>query len=189
MLFCPWNFPGKNTGAGHHFLLQRISPTQRSNPHLQNLLHWQVDSLPLSQLRSLICMYICIIYAHIPIICLYKIYYVYIYFKLFWKSFFEIENFKNIYTHTYIYLYTHILWKQLFDIEIKDSHWTIYTLDVCSFSNYLRHGISNTESKGNLSEEIKSLCLRKANRLYITVKYSDSFKWLSHSLINDKCCL
>ena len=39
---CPWNFPGKNTGVGHHFLLQGIFPTQGSNP---GLLHWQVDSL------------------------------------------------------------------------------------------------------------------------------------------------
>ena len=42
-LLCPWNFPGKSTGVGDHFLLQRIFPTQGSNPHL---LHWQVDSLP-----------------------------------------------------------------------------------------------------------------------------------------------
>jgi len=26
--FCPWNFSGKNTGMGWHFLLQRIFPTQ-----------------------------------------------------------------------------------------------------------------------------------------------------------------
>ena len=40
------NFPGKDTGAGCHFLLQGILLTQRS------LLHWQVGSLPLSHLRS-----------------------------------------------------------------------------------------------------------------------------------------
>ena len=28
VLLCPWNFPGKNTGAGCHFLLQGIFPTQ-----------------------------------------------------------------------------------------------------------------------------------------------------------------
>ena len=28
---CPWNFPGKNTGAVCHFLTQGIFPTQRSN--------------------------------------------------------------------------------------------------------------------------------------------------------------
>ena len=39
--------PGKNTGVGHHFLLQGFFPTQRSNPHLLCLLHWQMDSLPL----------------------------------------------------------------------------------------------------------------------------------------------
>ena len=55
---CPWDFPGKNTGVGCHFLLQEIFPiqglklqnlrktkqnTKGLNPHL---LHWQVDSLP-----------------------------------------------------------------------------------------------------------------------------------------------
>ena len=42
---CPWNFPGKNTGVGCPFLLQRILLIQISNPRL---LHWQADSLPLS---------------------------------------------------------------------------------------------------------------------------------------------
>ena len=41
------DFPGKNTGVGCHFLLQGIFPTQGWNWHL---LHWQMDSLPLSQL-------------------------------------------------------------------------------------------------------------------------------------------
>ena len=30
----PWNFPGKSTGVGFHFLLQGIFPTQVSNPGL-----------------------------------------------------------------------------------------------------------------------------------------------------------
>ena len=30
-LLCPWNSPGKNTGAGSHSLLQGIFPTQGSN--------------------------------------------------------------------------------------------------------------------------------------------------------------
>ena len=29
-LLCPWDFPGKNTGVGYHFLLQGIFPTQGS---------------------------------------------------------------------------------------------------------------------------------------------------------------
>ena len=29
---CPWNYPGKNTGVGCHFLLQEIFPTQGWNP-------------------------------------------------------------------------------------------------------------------------------------------------------------
>ena len=48
-LLHPWFFPGKNTGVGCHFLLQGIFPAQGLNPHL---LHWQADSLPLSQLGS-----------------------------------------------------------------------------------------------------------------------------------------
>ena len=44
---CPWNFPGKNTGMGYHFLFQEILLTQGSNPHLLHLLHWQGDSLAL----------------------------------------------------------------------------------------------------------------------------------------------
>ena len=47
-LLCPWNFPGKNPGAGCHFLLQWIFPTRGSNPRLLNLLYWQGDSLPLA---------------------------------------------------------------------------------------------------------------------------------------------
>ena len=46
---CLWDFPGKNTGVGCHFLLQGIFLTQGSNPRL---LHWQADPLPLSHLGS-----------------------------------------------------------------------------------------------------------------------------------------
>ena len=48
-LLCPWGFPGENTGVGCHFPLQGIFPTQWLNP---SLLHWQVDSLPLSHRGS-----------------------------------------------------------------------------------------------------------------------------------------
>ena len=47
-LLCPWNFPGKNTGVGCHFLLQGIFLTQGLNPCLLRLLHWQADPLPLA---------------------------------------------------------------------------------------------------------------------------------------------
>ena len=46
-LLGPWDFPGKNTGMGWHFLLQGIFPTQGSNPQFLCLLYWQVDSLPM----------------------------------------------------------------------------------------------------------------------------------------------
>ena len=38
-LLCPWDFPGKNTGVGCHFLLQRIIWTQGLKLHL-------LDTLP-----------------------------------------------------------------------------------------------------------------------------------------------
>ena len=46
-------FPGKNTGVGCHFFLQEIFTTQGSYPRL---LHWQMDSLPLSHLGFPLCM-------------------------------------------------------------------------------------------------------------------------------------
>ena len=42
---CPWDFPGKNTGVGGHFLSQGIFPTQGPNLYL---LHGQADSLLLN---------------------------------------------------------------------------------------------------------------------------------------------
>ena len=48
-LLCLWDSPGKNTAVGCHFLLQGIFLTQGLN--LQ-VLHWQIDSLPLSHLGS-----------------------------------------------------------------------------------------------------------------------------------------
>ena len=33
-LLCPWDFPGKNPGVGHHFLLQGIFLTQGLKPCL-----------------------------------------------------------------------------------------------------------------------------------------------------------
>ena len=48
-LLCPWDFPGKSTGVGFHFLLERIFSTQESNSHL---LHWEAGSLALSNLGT-----------------------------------------------------------------------------------------------------------------------------------------
>ena len=36
-LLCPWDFPGKNSGVGCHFLLQRICVTQGLNPYLLHI--------------------------------------------------------------------------------------------------------------------------------------------------------
>ena len=52
-LLCPWDFPGKNTGVGCHFLLQGIILIQGSNPCLlqlplgkQILYHWATWEAP-----------------------------------------------------------------------------------------------------------------------------------------------
>ena len=42
-------------GVGCHALLQGIFPTQRLNPSILSLLHWQVGSLPLNHLRNPYC--------------------------------------------------------------------------------------------------------------------------------------
>ena len=52
-LLCPWDFPGKNTEVGCHFLLQGIFPTQRIEPASPASPAFQVDSLPLWQRGSL----------------------------------------------------------------------------------------------------------------------------------------
>ena len=48
-LLCSWDFPGRNTGVGSHFLLQGIFLIQGLN---LCLLHWQADSLLLSHQGS-----------------------------------------------------------------------------------------------------------------------------------------
>ena len=52
MTLCAWDFLGKNTGVGCHFLLQGIFPTQKWNLYLLCLLHCQTDSLSLNHLGS-----------------------------------------------------------------------------------------------------------------------------------------
>ena len=52
-LLCLWDSPSKHTGVDCHALLQGIFPTQRSNPCLLHLLHWQAGSLPLVLLGKL----------------------------------------------------------------------------------------------------------------------------------------
>ena len=44
MLLCLWNFPGKNTRVGSHFLLQGI-PSSVIQPTFLDFLHGQADSL------------------------------------------------------------------------------------------------------------------------------------------------
>ena len=64
-LLCPWNFPGKYTGAGCHFLLQGFFWTQGLKLQLLWFLHWHADSSPLSHLGIPMCVYTCLyIYHH-----------------------------------------------------------------------------------------------------------------------------
>ena len=51
-LLCPWDFPGKNTGVGCHFLLQGIFLTQGSNSPLLCLPHCRLILLLLSHQGS-----------------------------------------------------------------------------------------------------------------------------------------
>ena len=49
---CVWDFPGKNSKMGCHFLLQGIFLIQGSNSCLRHFQNWQTYSLPLSHLES-----------------------------------------------------------------------------------------------------------------------------------------
>ena len=53
-LLYPWDFWGKNPGVSCYFLFQGIILTQGLNPHLLSLLCWQMDSLPLNHLGSIV---------------------------------------------------------------------------------------------------------------------------------------
>ena len=53
----PMELPSQKTGVGWHFLFQGIFPTQGLNP---GLLHWQVDSLPLSHQGSPMLFILCV---------------------------------------------------------------------------------------------------------------------------------
>ena len=48
-LLCPWDFLGKKTGVGCHFLFQGMFPME---PSKLCLLHWQADSLPRNHVGS-----------------------------------------------------------------------------------------------------------------------------------------
>ena len=54
-LLCSWNFPGKNTRIGCHFLLQEIFATQGSNHHPLCLLLWKPNPWLLSHQGSPYC--------------------------------------------------------------------------------------------------------------------------------------
>ena len=51
-LLHPWNYLGKNTGTGHHFLLQGIFPTEGPNLSFMHLLYFQANAFPLFHLGN-----------------------------------------------------------------------------------------------------------------------------------------
>jgi len=53
-LYSPWSSPGQNTGAGSLFLLQRIFPTQGSNPGLPHCRHFKIDNISIHYHFSLL---------------------------------------------------------------------------------------------------------------------------------------
>ena len=68
-LLHPWDFPGKNTGVGCHFLLQGIFLTQRLNPSLphcrQTLYSLSHQGIP-SQLKAEVSVLSFFCHDHIP---------------------------------------------------------------------------------------------------------------------------
>ena len=91
-LLCPWDPPGKNTGVGHHSLLQGIFPTQGSNLGFpccrQILYHLSHQGKPLNYVYIyvwkygyIVCIYIVWIYSvDIVCVCMYlQCVYIYIY--------------------------------------------------------------------------------------------------------------
>ena len=59
---CPWDFPGKNTSVGCHFLLQGIFPT-RDQTHVscigrQILYHWATREAPRTSFTELLIYYV-----------------------------------------------------------------------------------------------------------------------------------
>ena len=57
-LLCPWDFQGKNTGVGWHFLLQGIFLTQGSNPglpHCRQILYRQCHLVREERIASKTC--------------------------------------------------------------------------------------------------------------------------------------
>ena len=73
-LLCPWDFPGKDTGVGCHFLLQWIFPTQGSNPgllHCRQILYWLIYKVNLYMigLLNLILLIYCEPFCCLFILC------------------------------------------------------------------------------------------------------------------------
>ena len=73
LAYCgPWDFPGKSTGVGCHFLPQRIFPTQGSNPGLlccrQMFYHLSHQGSPQSWLK-LMSIELVMPYNHLILCC------------------------------------------------------------------------------------------------------------------------
>ena len=81
-LLRPWNFPGKNTGVGCHFLLHGIFPTWGLNPHLLHcrqilfpLNYWEVLHAQICHSSTCIATDIYILkYFFLVFICVYFVY-------------------------------------------------------------------------------------------------------------------
>ena len=64
----PWDFPGKTTGVGYHFLLQGFFPTQGSNPgllHCRQALYHLRHTFSMYRVRAIIQMHTHISYYSI----------------------------------------------------------------------------------------------------------------------------
>ena len=59
-LLCPWDFPGKSTRVGRHFLLQGIFPTQGWHLHCRQTLPLSLWGSPCGHKGTLRCEVLCV---------------------------------------------------------------------------------------------------------------------------------
>ena len=100
-----------------HFLLQEIFPAQGLNPHL---LHWQVDSLPLSHMESSRDISYASVYTFI-FINIYKFIYKYIYKFFYWvNNLYYTLYIMNICVQVFEWIYVLNLLDVFLGVELPD---------------------------------------------------------------------
>ena len=112
-LLHPWDFPGKSTGVGCHFLLQRIFLTQGSNLGLshcrQTLYHLSHQGRPskwsitFKNCKPLYCTLVTCLILYINCTSIFQ--------RLFWKNAPVKYYYNNMLKTDFYYLFLHLDWK------------------------------------------------------------------------------